>query len=138
MMEELVKILRQGNHSLVLQGSSIRSFDGRGVSDLYRLLQTNAHLLQSAQVADKIVGKGAAALMVLGKVSSVYAEVISRPALDLLRRADIDTQYGQLVENIINRTGKGVCPLESRLMPYDKAEACFPEIQKFLIEMNSK
>ena len=36
-MERLMEILRSGNHSLVVAGSEIRTFDGRGIADLYRL-----------------------------------------------------------------------------------------------------
>lgn len=38
MMDELVRILQDGNHSLVVAGDGIRSFDGRGISDLYGIL----------------------------------------------------------------------------------------------------
>ena len=38
MMDELVRILQDGNHSLVVAGDGIRTFDGRGISDLYGLL----------------------------------------------------------------------------------------------------
>ena len=38
MMDELVRILQDGNHSLVVAGDGIRTFDGRGISDLYGIL----------------------------------------------------------------------------------------------------
>lgn len=38
MMDELVRILQDGNHSLVVAGDAIRTFDGRGISDLYGIL----------------------------------------------------------------------------------------------------
>ena len=34
MMDELVRILQDGNYSLVVAGDGIRTFDGRGISDL--------------------------------------------------------------------------------------------------------
>ena len=45
--------------------------------------------MQNAQLADKVIGKGAAALIVLGKMKEVYADIISTPALSLLRAAGI-------------------------------------------------
>jgi len=38
MMDELVRILQDGNYSLVVAGDGIRTFDGRGISDLYGIL----------------------------------------------------------------------------------------------------
>lgn len=38
MMDELVRILQAGNHSLVVACDGIRTFDGRGISDLYGIL----------------------------------------------------------------------------------------------------
>lgn len=38
MMDELVRMLQDSNHSLVVAGNGIRTFDGRGISDLYGIL----------------------------------------------------------------------------------------------------
>lgn len=38
MMDELVRILQADNHPLVVAGDGIRTFDGRGISDLYGIL----------------------------------------------------------------------------------------------------
>lgn len=44
-------------------GSEIRAFRGRGVTDLYRLLKKEPEFLDGAFIADKVLGK--AALMIL-------------------------------------------------------------------------
>ena len=67
MTADIVDILHQGNHSLVVSNGTVSVFDGRGVSDLYRILNEDPSLLDGADIADKVVGKGAAALMLLGK-----------------------------------------------------------------------
>ena len=85
MMGELVSLLHEGGYSLVLQkDGKIHTFSERGVADLYRLRSENPELLQGAFLADKVVGKGAAALMILGGVAELHADVISEPALSLL------------------------------------------------------
>lgn len=83
MNDRLIEILHNGNHSLVVDNGTIHTFNGRGVSDLYRIYTTEPEILKGASLADKVVGKGAAALMVLGNVRLIYADVISRPALSL-------------------------------------------------------
>ena len=67
-MRRLTEILHGGGWSLVVDNGAIRTFSGRGVSDLYGLLTREPETLRGASVADKVVGKGAAALMVLGGV----------------------------------------------------------------------
>lgn len=137
-MEELARILEEGHHSLVLRNGDVRTFDGRSVSDLYRLLHEEPEILGGAEAADKVVGKGAAALMAAAHVSAVYAEVISRPALELLDKAGISVTYGMLVDGIVNRTGTGPCPLEARCMDCRTPEECLPRIDSFIAEMRQK
>lgn len=76
MPDELIRILQDGNHSLVVAGDGIRTFDGRGISDLYGLLTEHPGWLRGASVADKVVGKGAAALLILA-VSGNFSPVSS-------------------------------------------------------------
>ena len=63
---------------VVRNGDEVRIFRERGVKDLYRLLREEPQLLDGAFVADKVVGKGAAALMILGGVEELFADVVSR------------------------------------------------------------
>ena len=64
-MEDLINLLHEGNHSLVVANGDVATFDGKGVSDLYNLLREDPIFLDGADVADKVVGKGAAALLSL-------------------------------------------------------------------------
>lgn len=104
----------------------------RGVKDLLRILKSEPELLAGSVIADKVVGKGAAALMVLGGVKMVYADVISQPALDLLASASIEISYGECVKNIINRAGTGVCPVETLCKDCATATECLPLIEQFV------
>ena len=137
-MEYLIRALHTGNHSLVVGGNTVRMYDGRGVSDLYRLSHESPVLLQGARIADKVVGKGAAALMVWAGVGEVYADVISCPALDLLENNGIPVTYATLVPHIVNRTGTGMCPLETRCLPCATVEECLVQIETFIEEMKQK
>lgn len=132
MRQEWVTLLHGGGHSLVVaKGEEVRTFDGRGIADLYALLCQEPAELAGVAVADKVVGKGAAALLVLGGVAEVYAAVISEPALALLREYGTSVTFGQRVPYISNRTQTGWCPVERLckdcLTPQDCLEAirCF-------------
>lgn len=138
-MEEIAKMLLEGNHSLVVANSGgITAFDGRGVSDLYRLLHDEPKMLRGASVADKVVGKAAASLMVMASVSSVYAYVLSQSALDLLQKSGIMVEYHDIVPFIINRAGTGMCPLEDRCQRCATPEESLEQIWLFISEMKNK
>lgn len=104
----------------------------RGVSDLLRIFRTTPSLLDGCFIADKVVGKGAAAIMSVGKVSAVYADTISRPALDMLQTAGITVSYGVCVPAIINRAGTGLCPVEKLCADISEPAQCLPLIQSFV------
>ncbi len=137
MMGSLIDILHHGNHSLVVAvRDEVTVYDGHGVSDLYRLLVQRPGFLDGADIADKVVGKGAAALMILGKVNSVHADVISTPALRLFETSDVEVTFDIEVPNIINRTGGGICPVETLCLGCRTAEECLPLITQFINSIN--
>lgn len=134
-MEGLVRLLHQGNYSCVIRNKETRTFTQRGVADLYGLLKDNPVFLRGASVADKVVGKGAAALMILGGIKELYADVISTPALDLLRAAGINAGFAQEVPYIENQMKTGWCPVEKLCSQAQSAEACLPLIERFLLKL---
>lgn len=131
-MDDLVELLHWDNHTLVVANGEVCAFHGRGISDLYRLLHEAPDFLKGASVADKVVGKGAAALMVLGGVSELHADLISEPALVLLEAARIRVTYDEKVPQIQNRTKSGICPVEALCRNAGTAEECLPLIEKFM------
>lgn len=137
-MKELIETLHAGKHSLVVGGRSVSTYNGRGVADLSRLLHESPERLIGAPIADKVVGKGAAALMVSARVGEVYADVVSQPALELLQSHGIKVTYATLVSHIVNRAGTGMCPLESRCLPCVTVEECLVQIKAFVDEMKLK
>ena len=132
-MLSLIPLLHTGKFSCVIRkGMEVRTFTQRGVTDLYELLTTTPDFLQGSSVADKVIGKGAAALMIRGGVKKVYADVISQPALTLFQAFDIDVSYDTLTDNIINRAGTGICPVEERCLPLEKLEEMVEAIGNFV------
>lgn len=132
-LKDAIALRRAGNHSLVVaSGGRLHTFDGRGVKDLLDLLTSGSELLRGAAVADKVIGKGAAALMAEGGVSEIYADIISTPALQLLKQTGIDVSFGKCVPNIINRTSTGICPVEALCAPCTTPAQCLPLIIDFV------
>ena len=88
-IDDLIRILHENKLSCVIltKDGSVMQYHRRGVIDLYELLRDAPETLVGATIADKVVGRGAAALMVLGKIKRLHTGVLSRLALELLQRA---------------------------------------------------
>jgi iron complex outermembrane receptor protein len=136
-MEEIIKILQEGNFSCVIRKGETRTFFQRGIADLYGLLKHEPDFLSGALIADKVVGKAAAAIMILGEIKELYAETISLPALALLCESDIHVGYGQTVSHIENRDKTDWCPLEKLSYNEESAEKIFPLIEGFIQRMKN-
>ena len=132
-MKELIDILHNENLTLVLRSNDgeIHRYTQRGVKDLLSLVTTAPDLLHGALVADKAVGKAAAACMVMGGISQVHADVMSEPAFNLLKSHGIEAGYGNLVDHIINRTGDGWCPMERLSRDIDDPATIIQKIKDF-------
>lgn len=132
MRDDLVKVLAEGGHSLVVRNETVSVYDGHGITDLYRLLRYEPEMLRGGIAADKVVGKAAMALMMLGGVREVYAAVISDLALSLAERSTVAVSYGKRVGHIARKDGTGWCPLEFLCKECATARECLAEIDKFM------
>ena len=131
-MENIIHLLHKGGYSCVIDNNEIRTFTQRGIADLYNLLTRDAAFLQGASIADKGIGKAAAALLTLGGIKEVYTDVISLPALNLLRNADVEVTFKQMVPFIQNRDQTDWCPMEKRCHQKEAAEDILPLIKDFI------
>ena len=138
MIEELIDLLHSGGYSCAIaNGDIIRTFTQRGVADLYDLLTQEPDFLKGALIADKVVGKGAAALMILGGIKELHTDIISSKALELFQDSDIKVSFIQEVPFIWNRDHPGWCPVETMCSEEKSAEAILPLIHNFLKRIRS-
>lgn len=136
-MEEVIERLHETSCSCVIRkGDDWRTFYRRGVIDLFELYRTDPAFMKGASVADKVIGKGAAALMALGGISEVYADVISTPALELLQDYGICVTCQKEVPYIENRDKTGHCPLETACLPCKNADEIYPVICDFISKIS--
>ena len=118
------ELLDTGKYTCVLcqDGKEIFS-EQRGVKPLVDMYSQGIDI-KGFSAADKVVGRATAFLYLLLGVTHIYARVISRSALELLRENGIFVEYGTLTENIINRRGDGICPFEEAVLGIsDRQEA---------------
>lgn len=134
----LLKQLDAGRLSCVIsKDGEVTTYRQSGVQDLYDLLSEGGGKLKGALVADKIIGRGAAAMMVLGGVKAVNTHTISTPALQMLRNGGVKVYFDTEVDYIENRRKTGQCPLDSRLQNLTDPKECWPVIQQFVADLRA-
>ena len=130
--------LREGVNLAVYSGGSEHIFSDRGIKALLGLVRGDSNILLGAEVADTVVGKAAAMLMVKGKVNLVWANVLSKAAAETFDKYGIAYEYGTLVDAIINRAGTGLCPMEQAVIDIDEPESAIFALLKKVQELSAK
>lgn len=133
MRSDICRKLQQLSASCIISnGQQERVFHGRGVSDLYTLLNEEPLFLSGSLVIDKVVGKAAAALLIKGGVKELHTPLISTLALGLFQKSQVKVFYDTEVPYIINRTHTDSCPLEKLCRSTDDLEELCKIITRFI------
>ena len=133
---EAKEILVSGGYTCVLtDGAEVHTSFDRGVKPLVRFLESGK-IPAGLSAADKVVGRATAYLYVLLRVKEVYSQIISQPAVEVLRENGINVAYDKLVPNIINRKGDGICPFEAAVMEIRDPARAYAAIREKMKEMN--
>ena len=135
--QRAVRLLNGGTLAVV-NGERAQVFCERGIKALMGILHSDASLLDGASVADKVVGKAAALLMIKGGVKEVYAELISSRAEEVLRAHGVSLSYGDKCERIVNRAGDGFCPMESAVWDTEDPDEAYILLEKAVKNMAKK
>lgn len=93
------------NYSDILYSSQ-----SRGIKPIVEAYDSK--LPEGLYAGDRVVGKAAAQIFHLLKVKYLYAALISKPAYDYIKNTDIELEYEELTERILNRDKNGMCPME--------------------------
>ena len=137
-LEKAKQILSDGEYTCVLANEKITlSTKERGVKPLVKWLESSLDF-HDFSAADKVIGKGAAFLYLLLGIKSIYAFVISTPALELLRERNVYVEYSQEVDNIINRQGTGICPFEEAVLPITDEKIAYQLIKEKMQSLGIK
>lgn len=132
------ELLIQGNYTCVVMKENVEYVSQeRGVKPLLDWIDNKVDF-ENAVVADKVVGKAAAFLYVLFNVSEIYANVISEPAYDILKKHNINIFYNQMVKAIRNRDNTGFCPMESSVWAVEEPKEAYNIILKTRDELINK
>ncbi|MGI6260751.1 MAG: DUF1893 domain-containing protein [Acutalibacteraceae bacterium] len=123
---------------LLQNGEIVHTGSGRGVKPLLAAYEQNPNLLRGAVLADKIIGKAAAMIVVLGGVRQVFALTMSTAAREYLAAHNIPSACDHEVKMIFNRTGDGLCPLEQSVLELSEPEAGYRALKETIRRLMAK
>ncbi len=137
-LERAIACLRDGGHTCVLcRGEYFYISDAKGIAPMMAFLDAGTDLV-GFSVADRVVGRAVAMLFVLAGVTCVYAEVISKGAIELLSAHGIAVDYGRLTDRIVNRTGDGFCPMETAVLDIENPTEAREILRRRMIELRAE
>lgn len=119
----------QGLSLLVFNHDSLTTHANRGVQDLLQLISEQPERLNGAVVADKIIGKAAAAIMATGGVREVHTNIICTPARELFEKEGIMVFATEEVPMILNRDRSSMCPIDTQIADIESIEECVTVLQ---------
>ncbi|MDR7869684.1 MAG: DUF1893 domain-containing protein [Tissierellaceae bacterium] len=101
------------NFVLARENETLLESSGRGIKPIFDAYRDHKESLKGGAVADRVIGKAASMFLIEGEIKSLYTDLISDVAYDLLTSNDIEVEYLKKVPMILNRTGDDICPMEN-------------------------
>lgn len=129
----LIDELRVNNYALIAS-NGYHSNDS-GIKPIISKLNDNLYYFKGLCVADKIVGKASAMLLVLSGVKEVNAVVLSKAGKSILDKYNIEYSYEELTEYIVNRKGDGMCPMEETVKDIEDLDLAYTELKEKIKKM---
>ena len=119
LVAEMVSLLTKGEASCVSakDGVIVGKASGKGIAPLFGLLSEGK--LAHALVADKVIGRAAAAICIVGNAKKVHALLMGADALALLKAHGVDASAEKTVPKILNRDLTDSCPMEQTVEGID-------------------
>ena len=133
-------ILQTKELSLVIvkNGYVIFKTKETGIKGFLEAIEKSGNSLKESSIADKVVGKAIALLCVYAKVSEVYAKILSKDAMSLLKKYNINHEWSTIVEEILDFKKKQTCPFEIKAKKIIDPKTTYIELKSLLKLMNSK
>ena len=114
----------QGLSLLVYNNGELTTHANRGIQDLLQLISEQPERLDGAVAADKIIGKSAAAIMIVGGVKEVHTNLICTPARELFEKEGVLVFATEEVPMILNRDKSGMCPMDTQIANIESIDEC--------------
>ena len=142
MNEKLVQaldLLQKENYTCIMvKENSVYASKDNGIKPILQPLNQDENFFAEGWVADRVIGKSAAMLLVKGQVKGIYGEIMSEHALKFLNQCKIEIAYETLVPYIENREKTGMCPMETLVLDTEDTTEAFEWLNRKVKEMGEK
>lgn len=134
-LEQAKSLLEERKVSCVIlrDGKAPAFSEEIGIKPLMKELRQDKGAFAGGVIADKVVGKAAALMAVLGKAEAVYGSVMSESAEEVFLRYGVEYEFCERVPYIENRTKTGQCPLEASVVDVWDPEEAFDRLEETII-----
>jgi hypothetical protein len=124
------------NFIIIKQNEIVCQKSDSGIGGALSVLEGGDGLFSDSFVVDKIVGKAAAVIFVLGGVKGVYGLMMSDAAKGFLERSGIACDYERLISLIQNKSGEP-CPIEQSVLGIDEPKTALDAIKATLAKLRA-
>ena len=134
-MQTAIEELLRGGLSCVdsdRDGNIVFVSSESGLKPLMERISEDPNGLDGIYVADKIIGKATACLIIYKGAAACHGCIMSEPASQFLRGNGVPFSYGRMVPFIRNRAGTGMCPMEHTVETAADAKKGYEAIIEFL------
>lgn len=128
--------------SYITVTSRIYTSDKKGIAPIMDRMKEDYIFFKGAIVADRVIGKAAAMLLISSGAAMIYGELTSEYSFAVLEKAktahpEFEYSVGKVVPYIINRAGTDMCPMEKTVLDMDpqNVDSAFEPLKKKLEEM---
>jgi hypothetical protein len=124
------------NLVIVKEGRVLFRSKERGIAPFFEAVQSIGEGLHNAAMADRIVGLAVAMLCLHGRIASVYADIASHAALDMLKKKGVAVDSKRTVSHISNYDGTDLCPFEKLAGSCQQPSQLMAALQSFFSKGN--
>ncbi len=131
-VKEAHLLITDGKASCIVikDGNIIRCVKGSGIAPVLSMYDEG--LLDGAVLVDKVIGRATAMIAVHGGIRECHGITVSRAAYTFLCEHNVPTEYIELPDNIINRLGTDICPMEKAVMNITDTEEALSAVRQTL------
>lgn len=137
--EKAKRMIASGKVScaVIRDGKIISTAKGQGIAPLLTFYENEPEILKDAFVVDKVIGKAAAMILVLGGAKQVYGELMSETAVEYLTQHGCRALFGKKIDVVANRSGDGICPLENSVMDVEDPQTGYYRLKETISQLKN-
>ena len=133
--EAVSRLSREELSCVIEKDGRTYTSDQFGIKPLMQFLRRDRRFFEGAAVADKVIGKAAALLLIDGGAAEVFGAVMSESAAKVLSEHGVSFGYCELVPMIENRTHTGMCPMEETVLHLADPSEAFSALEKTIARL---